>query len=92
MSADILYMKNTYVDVMLIADHFIMVTTVEMPHYSTEDEIESEAWSRLSTQYGKEWVEMTSEIIKRVSIEAVPQPTINDIMKEIADEEENYGD
>lgn len=87
MDADVLYMKNTFVDVMLMADHFVMITTIEVAHYSTEDEIETAAWDRLSEQYGKEWVDMTREIIKRVSIEAVPEPTINDIMKSLEEEE-----
>jgi hypothetical protein len=86
MSADILYIKNTLIDVMLIADHFVMVTTIEMPYHSTEDEIETEAWDRLTIQYGKEWADMTREIIKRVSIEAVHQPTVNDIIKSLEEE------
>lgn len=90
MIAEVLYTKNSLVDVMLIADHFVMVTTIELDYNSTQNEIESEAWSRLSAEYGEGWVAVTKPIINRVSIDVAPRPTINDIMKSLEEEEMNY--
>ena len=87
MMADVLYVRDSYVDVILIADHFVMVTTLEVDSNSTQDEIETMAWDRLTAEYGIERVGATRELIKRISIEVVPQPTINDIMKSLAEEE-----
>ena len=90
MSADVLYTKDSLVDVMLIADHFVMVTTIELDYNSTQDEIESEAWNRLGAEYGEDWVQITKSIINRVSIDVAPRQTINDVMKSLAEEEMNY--
>ena len=90
MVADVLYIKENYVDVILIADHFVMVTTLEVDSNSTQDEVETMAWDRLTAEYGIDWVGATRELVKRISIEVVPQPTINDIMKSLAEEEINY--
>jgi hypothetical protein len=90
MIADVLYIKDSYVDVMLVADHFVMVTTIEVDRNSTQDEIETAAWDRLTAEYGIDWIGMTRQFINKVSIEVVPQPTINDIMKSL--EEEEMGD
>lgn len=87
MMADVLYVRDSYVDVILIADHFVMVTTLEVDNNSNQDEIETMAWDRLTAEYGIDWVGATRELVKRISIEVVPQPTINDIMKSLAEEE-----
>jgi len=87
MIADVLYTKDSLVDVMLIADHFVMVTTIELDYNSTQDEIESEAWNRLGAEYGEDWVEITKSIINSVSIDVAPRQTINDVMKSLAEEE-----
>ena len=87
MVADVLYIKDSLVDVMLIADHFVMVTTIELDYNSTQDEIESEAWNRLGAEYGEGWVAVTKPIINRVSIDVAPRQTINDVMKSLAEEE-----
>jgi hypothetical protein len=87
MVADVLYTKDSLVDVLLIADHFVMVTTIELDYNSTQDEIESEAWNRLSAEYGDDWVDATKSIINRISIDVAPRPTINDVMKSLAEEE-----
>jgi hypothetical protein len=49
----------------------------------------------LADEYGDEWVASTKSFIKQVSIEVVPgtsadevnEPTINDVMKSLAEEE-----
>jgi hypothetical protein len=87
MIADVLYIRDSFVDVMLVADHFVMVTTIEVDHNSTQDEIETAAWDRLTAEYGIDWIGMTRQFINKVSIEVVPQPTINDIMKSLEEEE-----
>ena len=87
MMADVLYVRDSYVDVILIADHFVMVTTLEVDNNSNQDEIETMAWDRLTAEYGIDWVGTTQELVKKISIEVVPQPTINDIMKSLAEEE-----
>jgi hypothetical protein len=89
MMADVLYIKDSYVDVILIAEHFVMVTTIEVDNNSTQDEIETMVWNRLTAEYGVDWVDTTKEFVKRISIEVVPQPTINDIMKSLSEEEIN---
>ena len=87
MMADVLYVKDSYVDVILVAEHFVMVTTIEVDNNSTQEEIETMAWDRLTAEYGVDWVGTTKEFVKRISIEVVPQPTINDIMKSLSEEE-----
>ena len=89
MMADVLYVRDSYVDVILIADHFVMVTTLEVDSNSNQDDIETMAWDRLTAEYGIDWVSATRELVKRISIEVVPQPTINDIMKSLEEEEIN---
>jgi hypothetical protein len=59
-------------DVLFVADHFIMVTTVEtMPSLDTDTAVLA-AWERLADEYGVNWVNTTKSLIKRVSIEKVP--------------------
>jgi hypothetical protein len=59
-------------DVLFVADHFIMVTTVEtMPSIDTDTAVLA-AWERLADEYGVDWVNKTKSLIKRVSIEKVP--------------------
>ena len=67
-------------DVLFMADHFVMVTTIEVDYNPDQREIENAAWDRLSAEYGDEWVSMTNRFIKNVSIEVVQDiPTIGDI-------------
>ena len=83
------------VDVLFMADHFVMVTTIETDYSPDQRDIEKAAWDRLGAEYGIDWVGMTRQFIKQVSIEVVPgtsadevnEPTINDIMKSLAEEE-----
>jgi hypothetical protein len=59
-------------DVLFVADHFIMVTTVEtMPNLDTDTAVLA-AWERLADEYGVDWVNKTKSLIKRVSTEKVP--------------------
>lgn len=80
-------------DVLFMADHFVMVTTIEVDYSPDQRDIENAAWDRLSAEYGIDWVGMTRQFINRVSVEVVPQPeetpepTINDVMKSLAEEE-----
>ena len=63
--------KLTY-DVLFVADHFIMVTTVETTPSLDTDTAVMAAWERLADEYGVDWVNKTKSLIKRVSTETVP--------------------
>jgi hypothetical protein len=66
-------------DVLFVADHFVMVTTIETDYSPDQRDIENAAWDRLSAEYGAEWVSMTNRFIKSVSIEVVQDiPTVGD--------------
>jgi hypothetical protein len=85
-------MPNIITDVLFMADHFVMVTTVETDYSPDPRDVEKAAWDRLGAEYGIDWVGMTRQFIKQVSVEVVqstPEPTINDIKKSI---EENKGE
>jgi len=76
-------------DVLFMADHFIMVTTIETVYSPDTRDVEKAAWDRLSAEYGIDWVGMTKQFIKQVSIEVVtdkPEPTVNDINKSIEED------
>ena len=63
-----------------MADHFVMVTTVETDYSPDQRDIEREAWNRLSAKYGIDWVAMTQRYINNVSIEIMQDiPTVGDI-------------
>jgi len=82
--------KLTY-DVLMAADHFIMVTTVEMPATPDKRDIEEQAWYRLTEVYGATWVLETKGFVTRVSIEVLaetPEPTVNDVVKSIEESDE----
>jgi len=67
-------------DVLFIADHFVMVTTVETDYSPDQRDVEREAWNRLSAEYGIDWVAMTQRYINNVSIEIMQDiPTVGDI-------------
>ena len=76
-------------DVLFMADHFVMVTTIETDYSPDTRDIEKAAWDRLGAEYGIDWVGMTRQFIKQVSIEVVqekPEPTVNDIVKSIEED------
>jgi hypothetical protein len=71
-------------DVLFMADHFIMVTTIETVYSPDTRDIERAAWDRLGAEYGIDWVGKTKQFINRVSVEVITStdvPTINDIVK-----------
>jgi len=84
-------MPKIITDVLFMADHFVMVTTVETDYSPDSRDVEKAAWDKLGAEYGIDWVGMTRQFIKQVSIEVVqdaaPEPTINDLVK--AEEESN---
>ena len=71
-------MKQQY-DVLLMADHFVMVTTIIMDEALDKRDIESTAWKRLADEYGDEWVGTTKPFINQVSIETVDKEDDSDI-------------
>ena len=84
-------MSNIIVDVLFMADHFVMVTTIETEFSHDTRDVEKAAWDRLGAEYGVDWVGMTRQFINQVSIEVVqeakPEPTVNDIVKNIKESE-----
>jgi hypothetical protein len=84
-------MSNIIVDVLFIADHFVMVTTIETEFSHDTRDVEKAAWDRLGAEYGVDWVGMTRQFINQVSIEVVqeakPEPTVNDVVKNIKESE-----
>ena len=71
-------MKRQY-DVLLMANHFVMVTTIIMDEALDKRDIESTAWKRLADEYGDEWVSTTKPFINQVSIETVDKEDDSDI-------------
>ena len=75
-------MKQTKVeyDVLFVADHFVMVTTVEMPHTPDKRDIEEQAWYRLTEVYGATWVLETKGFINQVTMQEMePMPLPGDL-------------
>jgi hypothetical protein len=78
-------------DVLFMADHFVMVTTIEVDYSPDSRDVEKAAWDRLGAEYGIDWVGMTRQFIKQVSIEVLaetPEPTVNDVIKSIEESDE----
>jgi len=61
-------MKRQY-DVLSVADHFLLVTTVIMRYAINDDAIKEAAWKRMTDEYGDEWVYQTRKLINTTSIE-----------------------
>lgn len=61
-------MKRQY-DVLSVADHFVMITTVIMDDEPDDEVIKKAAWKRMSDEYGDIWVAQTKKLINRTSIE-----------------------
>jgi len=59
-----------------VADHFVMVTTIETDYSPDSREVEKAAWKRLADEYGDEWVDATKSFIKQVSIEVIEESGI----------------
>jgi hypothetical protein len=77
-------MAKIITDVLFMADHFVLVTTVETEYSPDSRDVEKAALKRLADEYGDEFVDTLKSATKRVSIEVVqetPELTINDIAK-----------
>ena len=65
-------------DVLFLANHFVLVTTVEMAGPTQEEEIEEQALERMASEYGADFANILKEC-SRVSItEAPPVKDIED--------------
>jgi RNase P/RNase MRP subunit POP5 len=71
-------MKRQY-DVLLMANHFVMVTTIITDESPDKRDLEDAAWKRLADEYGDEWVSTTKPFINQVSIETVDKEDDSDI-------------
>lgn len=71
-------MKQQY-DVLLMANHFVMVTTIITDESPDKRDLEDAAWKRLADEYGDEWVNTTKPFINQVSIETVDKEDDSDI-------------
>lgn len=60
-------------DVLFVADHFILVTTIETIERHDRRDIESDALKRLADEYGQEFADSIKSYTKQVSIE---EPTV----------------
>lgn len=71
---------RTY-DVLFMADHFVMVTTIQMNPVIDKRDIEDVAWKRLTDEYGQVWADATKSFVNHVSIEdqGTSAPTPGDI-------------
>jgi hypothetical protein len=59
-------------DVLFLADHFVLVTTVEMIGPAQEEEIEEQALERMASEYGADFANILKECSK-VSVTEAPQ-------------------
>jgi hypothetical protein len=57
-------------DILFLADHFVLVTTVEMAGPSSEGDIEDEAVERMATVYGVDFANVLKDC--RVQITETP--------------------
>jgi hypothetical protein len=67
-------------DVLFVADHFVMVTTVETKKLMSNEQVIKLAWKRLADEYSYDWIQNTRLFIKSISVEeASGIPQIGDI-------------
>jgi hypothetical protein len=59
-------------DILFLANHFVLVTTVEMAAPATEEQVELEALERMATEYGADFANILKEC-SRVSVTEAPQ-------------------
>jgi hypothetical protein len=84
-------MPKIITDVLFMADHFVLVTSIETDYSPDSRDVEQAALKRLADEYGDEFVAIIKSATKQVSIEVVqetPEPTINDIKKSIEESNE----
>ena len=72
-------MSKIMVDVLFMADHFVLVTTIETEYSPDSREVEDAAWKRLADEYGDEWTTLTRSVVKQVSIEVVPGTSADEV-------------
>lgn len=58
-------------DVLFLADHFVLVTTVEMTAPALEEQVEHEALERMAIEYGAEFANTLKEC-GRISVTEAP--------------------
>lgn len=66
-------MAKITVDVLFMADHFVLVTTVDTEYSPDSREVEEAALKRLADEYGDEFVATIKSATKQVSIEVVQE-------------------
>jgi dihydroorotase len=59
-------------DILFLANHFVLVTTVEMTAPATEEQVELEALERMASEYGADFANILKEC-SRVSVTEAPQ-------------------
>jgi hypothetical protein len=67
-------LTKTY-DVLFMADHFVMVTTIETVERHDRRDIEADALKRLADEYGQEFADNIKSYTKQVSVEEVAATT-----------------
>ena len=60
-----------YYDILFAADHFVLVTTVEMIAPGSEEQVEHEALERMASEYGADFANILKEC-SRVSVTEAP--------------------
>ena len=61
-----------YYDILFAANHFVLVTTVEMTAPGSEEQVEHEALERMASEYGADFANILKECSK-VSVTEAPQ-------------------
>ena len=61
-----------YYDILFAADHFVLVTTVEMVAPAKEEEVEHQALERMASEYGVDFANTLKEY-SRLSITEAPE-------------------
>ena len=61
-----------YYDILFAANHFVLVTTVEMTTPGSEEQVEYEALERMASEYGADFANVLKES-STVSVTEAPQ-------------------
>ena len=61
-----------YYDILFAANHFVLVTTVEMTAPGSEEQVEHEALERMASEYGADFAN-TLKKCSKVSVTEAPQ-------------------
>lgn len=69
-------MKNY--DILFLANHFVLVTTIEMAGPAQEEEIEEQALERMASEYGADFANILKECSRLSVTEAPPAKDIED--------------